>query len=189
MPTTRTKTTTSKKVAVACQGGGMHGAFTVGVLTEILLAYEQKKFDLVGLSGTSAGALSALMVWYGLTPKRHGATGVQAAIDQVNQAWEDFVAQPNTVETLLNRFTYQAFKAEEKEIPWFGISPKVFGLNPYGAGYGTLMASLPSLGVRTEYFDFDAFLKKACPNFQNNIAWQNVDKRLLIGASEVVRGF
>src|SRR5215470_8522171 len=178
MPTTGT-TTNAKKVAVACQGGGMHAAFTVGVLTEILYAYDQKKFDLVGLSGTSAGALSALMVWYGLAPKMQGATGVQAAIDQVNQAWEHFVAQPSTVETLLNRITYQAFKAEEREIPWFGISPKVFGLNPYGAGYGTLMASLPSLGVRTEYFDFDAFLENACPNFENNIIWQNVDKRLL----------
>jgi NTE family protein len=189
MPTTSTKTTNATKVAVACQGGGMHGAFTVGVLTEILHAYEQKKFDLVGLSGTSAGALSALMVWYGLAPKMQGASGVQAAIDQVNQAWEDFVAQPNTVETLLNRITYQAFKAEEREIPWFGISPKVFGLNPYGAGYGALMASLPSIGTRREYFDYDAFLERACPNFENNIVWQNVDKRLLIGASEVVSGF
>jgi len=189
MPTTSTKTTKSKKVAVACQGGGMHGAFTVGVLTEILYAYDQKKFDLVGLSGTSAGALSALMVWYGLAPKMQGAGSVQAAIDQVNNAWEDFVAQPNTVETLLNRFTYEAFRAEEREVPMLGISPKIFGFNPYGAGYGALAACLPSLGVRTEYFDFDAFLKKACPNFPNNIVWQKADKRLLIGASEVVRGF
>jgi NTE family protein len=191
MAKTSTKTTKVKKVkvAVACQGGGMHGAFTVGVLTEILTAYDQNKFDLVGLSGTSAGALSALMVWYGLAPKMQGARGVQAAIDQVNHAWEDFVAQPNTVETLLNRLTYCSFKAEESELPWFGISPKVFGLNPYGAGYEALMARLPSLGVRTEYFDFDAFLEDACPDFENNIVWQDVDKRLLIGASEVIRGF
>jgi NTE family protein len=189
MPTTSTKTTNLKKVAVAIQGGGMHGAFAVGVLSEILTAYDQKKFDLVGLSGTSSGALSALMVWYGLAPKVRGASSPQAAIDQLNNTWEAFVARPNTVETLLNQFTYRAFWAEEKEIPWFGISPKVFGLNPYGAGYGTLMASLPSLGTRREYFDYDAFLENACPNFENNIVWQKVDKRLLIGASEVVHGF
>jgi NTE family protein len=189
MPTTSTKATAAKKVAVACQGGGMHGAFTVGVLTEILSAYDQKKFDLVGLSGTSAGALSALMVWHGLAPKVQGASGAQAAIDQVNQAWEDFVAQPNTVETLLNQFTYEAFKAEEREVPLLGISPKIFGFNPFGAGYRALLACLPSLGIRTEYFDYDAFLNNACPDFENNIVWQNVDKRLLIGASEVVRGF
>src|SRR5262245_37583144 len=188
MPTT-TKTTNAKKVAVACQGGGMHGAFTVRVLTEILHAYDQKTFDLVGLSGTSAGAMSALMVWYGLAPKMQGANGVQAAIDQVNQAWEDFVAQPNTVETLLNRFTYQAFRAEEREIPWFGISPKVFGFNPYAAAYEALSARLPSLGVRREYFDLDAFLQNACPNFENNILWQQVVTRRRIGASELVRAF
>jgi len=51
-----------KKVAVACQGGGMHVAFAVGVLTEILADVKDDKFDLVGISGTSAGALCALMV-------------------------------------------------------------------------------------------------------------------------------
>jgi NTE family protein len=50
------------KVAVACQGGGMHGAFAVGVLTEILKDVGKERFRLVGLSGTSAGALCALIV-------------------------------------------------------------------------------------------------------------------------------
>jgi NTE family protein len=93
------------------------------------------------------------------------------------------------VEALLNRFTYEAFRAEEREVPMLGVSPKIFGFNPYGAGYGALSACLPSLGIRREYFDFDAFLENACPDFENNIVWQNVDKRLLIGASEVVSGF
>ena len=49
----------------------MHAAFEVGVLTEILKDVKagSKAFELVGLSGTSAGALCALMVWYGLAPK------------------------------------------------------------------------------------------------------------------------
>ena len=63
-----------KKVAVACQGGGMHAAFEVGVLTEILEDVKAGKFELVGLSGTSAGALCALMVWYGLAPKNGGGS-------------------------------------------------------------------------------------------------------------------
>jgi NTE family protein len=58
------------KVAVACQGGGMHAAFAVGVLTEILKDVDKKRFRLVGLSGTSAGALCALIVWYSLAPKK-----------------------------------------------------------------------------------------------------------------------
>jgi NTE family protein len=43
------------KVAVACQGGGMHAGFEIGVLTEILEDInERKRFELVGVSGTSA---------------------------------------------------------------------------------------------------------------------------------------
>ena len=63
-----------KKVAIGCQGGGMHAAFEVGVLTAVLERIEaetEPQFELVGLSGTSAGALCALMVWYGL--EYHGS--------------------------------------------------------------------------------------------------------------------
>jgi NTE family protein len=60
-----------RKVAVGCQGGGIHAAFEVGVLTEILKYIRDQSqkpekrvgVELVGLSGTSAGALCALMVW------------------------------------------------------------------------------------------------------------------------------
>ena len=176
------------KVAVACQGGGMHVAFTVGVLTEILRDIDTRnRFDLVGLSGTSAGALCALMVWYGLAPKMQGPGSVPAAITQVNQAWDDFVAQTGA-ETLLNLSTYGALVAEETEVPLLGISARAFGLNPYRAAYKMLAACLPSLGVRRQYFDLDAFLNAACPGF-NDIIWPNVTTRLLIGASEVVSGF
>jgi NTE family protein len=51
-------------------GGGIHASFAVGVLCEILTDIQkQNRFELVGLSGTSAGALCTLMVWYGLAPK------------------------------------------------------------------------------------------------------------------------
>ena len=69
------------RVAVACQGGGIHAAFEVGVLSEILHDVGNGAFKLVGLSGTSAGALCALMAWYGL-----------AAIDHLNEFWDGFVA-------------------------------------------------------------------------------------------------
>jgi NTE family protein len=68
----RSKSNGPTKVAVACQGGGMHAAFALGVLKAILERVDDKtepKFKLVGLSGTSAGALCALMAWYGLAPK------------------------------------------------------------------------------------------------------------------------
>lgn len=56
----------ANKVAIACQGGGSHAAFTAGVLTELLSETNRDKFDLVALSGTSGGAMCAALAWSGL---------------------------------------------------------------------------------------------------------------------------
>ncbi|MDX1653697.1 MAG: patatin-like phospholipase family protein, partial [Candidatus Competibacteraceae bacterium] len=53
----------SKSIAIACQGGGSHTAFTAGVLTRLL---EEKDLPIRALSGTSGGAICALLAWYGL---------------------------------------------------------------------------------------------------------------------------
>ncbi len=177
-----------KKVAIGCQGGGMHAAFEVGVLTEILKDFRDKKrFELIGLSGTSAGALCALMVWYGLAPKPGSPGSPDDAIDTLNDFWNDFVASTGS-ENALNLLTYGAFWAEEKEIPVLGVNVPILGLNPYGALYKAFAASLPSLGVRKQYFDLEEMLAKACPDF-DRIDWQGLPTRVLIGASEVVNGF
>jgi len=178
-----------KKVAIGCQGGGMHAAFGVGVLTEILKDIrDNKQIELVGLSGTSAGALCALMVWYGLAPKKHGRPGsADDAIESLNDFWEGFVASTGA-ETALNLLTYGAYWAEEKEIPVLGVNVPILGLNPYGAIYKAFAASLPSLGVRKQYFDLEDMLARACPDF-DRIDWRELKTRVLIGASEVVNGF
>ena len=54
------------RVAIACQGGGSHTAFTSGVLQEILGDWDDNDYELVGISGTSGGAFNALAMWYGL---------------------------------------------------------------------------------------------------------------------------
>lgn len=189
------------KVAVGCQGGGMHVAFGVGVLAEILKnigeqkkhkgSGDQKRLELTGLSGTSAGALCALMAWYGLAPKKKGSPGSeQEAIDKLNGFWDSFVAKPGA-ETVLNFLAYRTFRAEELEIPLLGINAPVFSsLNPYGAIFKAVSALLPSLGVREQYFDLHKLLAEACPALNDNsIDWEKVKTRLLIGASEVVNGF
>ena len=51
------------EVAIACQGGGSHSAFTAGVLQRLLVAEDHR---IVALSGTSGGAICALLAWYGL---------------------------------------------------------------------------------------------------------------------------
>jgi NTE family protein len=50
---------------MACQGGGSHSAFMAGVLTR-LLAEKLERYEIVALSGTSGGAICALLVWYAL---------------------------------------------------------------------------------------------------------------------------
>ena len=174
------------KVVIACQGGGMHAAFEVGVLSEILKdIHERNRFELVGLSGTSAGALCALMVWYGLAPKNGRAGSARAAIDKLNRFWDSFAAT-TPAEVMLNLFSFSALNTQEKETP-LGVNAPIFSLNPRGALSQVATASLPLLGVRREYFDFDDLLAKACPQF-DGIEWQKVQTRLLLGASEIING-
>lgn len=52
-----------KRVNLALQGGGAHGAFTWGVLDRFL---EEDMFEVNGVSGTSAGAVNGVCLVYGL---------------------------------------------------------------------------------------------------------------------------
>ena len=52
-----------KRINLALQGGGAHGAFTWGALDQLL---EDGRFDIRGISGTSAGAINAIMLVDGL---------------------------------------------------------------------------------------------------------------------------
>lgn len=60
-----TETPKKRRIAIACQGGGSHTAFTAGVLKKIL-DLKEEPFEIVALSGTSGGAICALLAWYGL---------------------------------------------------------------------------------------------------------------------------
>ena len=46
----------TKRINLALQGGGAHGAFTWGVLDRLL---QEEDIEFAGISGTSAGALNA----------------------------------------------------------------------------------------------------------------------------------
>ncbi len=52
-----------KKINLALQGGGAHGAFTWGVLDWLL---ENDKFEIDGVTGTSAGAMNAVALASGM---------------------------------------------------------------------------------------------------------------------------
>ena len=70
-----------RRIALALQGGGSHGAFTWGVLDRLLA---EPSFEIVGISGTSAGAMNAGILADGL---RRG--GPSLARTDLRNYWED----------------------------------------------------------------------------------------------------
>lgn len=65
----------SRRINLALQGGGAHGAFTWGVLDALL---EDERFEPEGISGTSAGAINAAVLAHGLL--ENGREGARAAL-------------------------------------------------------------------------------------------------------------
>ena len=70
----------SKVVNLALQGGGSHGAFTWGVLDRLL---EEKALHFEGITGTSAGAVNAVVLADGLA-----AGGREGARDALRAYWQ-----------------------------------------------------------------------------------------------------
>lgn len=67
--------TDSKRINLALQGGGSHGAFTWGVLDSLL---EDGRLELEAVSGTSAGAMNAAVMVQGFA--RGGREGARQAL-------------------------------------------------------------------------------------------------------------
>lgn len=76
------------RIAIACQGGGSHAAFTAGVLATLLAAPHRNRFELAALSGTSGGAVCAALAWSGLL-----ARGPEEAIRRLEGFWQDLAAR------------------------------------------------------------------------------------------------
>ncbi len=68
-----------RKINLALQGGGAHGAFTWGVLDRLL---EDDTLEIVGISGTSAGALNGAALKAGMV-----SGGRQGARDNLDWVW------------------------------------------------------------------------------------------------------
>lgn len=74
-----------RPIDLALQGGGAHGAFTWGVLDRLL---EDERLEITAISGTSAGAMNAVVLAHGLaTGGRHEAKEALARFwSRVSQA-------------------------------------------------------------------------------------------------------
>jgi len=71
--------TDAKPISLALQGGGAHGAFTWGVLDHLL---DDGRLDIQAISGTSAGAMNAVVFAEGLLDG-----GPEAAKQQLERFW------------------------------------------------------------------------------------------------------
>ncbi|WP_072504536.1 patatin-like phospholipase family protein [Phaeobacter porticola] len=70
----------TKRINLALQGGGAHGAFTWGVLDRLL---EQDDLEIAAITGTSAGALNGAALKSGLV--QGGREGARDCLDQLWQ--------------------------------------------------------------------------------------------------------
>jgi NTE family protein len=91
-------------IDLALQGGGSHGAFTWGVLDRLL---EDPRFQIVAISGTSAGAMNAAVLADGWAAG--GAEGARQALDRywerVSQAAAFSPLQRSFLDRLMGRWT------------------------------------------------------------------------------------
>jgi NTE family protein len=74
-----------KSVSLALQGGGSHGAFTWGVLDQLL---EDGRLELDGISGASAGAMNAVVMGHGFAQHPDDpAAAREAAREALGKFW------------------------------------------------------------------------------------------------------
>jgi NTE family protein len=105
-----------KRINLALQGGGAHGAFAWGVLDRIL---EDGRIDIEGIVGTSAGAMNAAVLAYGLSVG--GNDGARQSLEtfwrRVSDAakfsplqptWLDKVLKPGSLDTSPGWLFYDA---------------------------------------------------------------------------------
>lgn len=181
-----------RKVAIACQGGGTHAAFTWGVLRTILATKKRwdanpqdgDTFRITALSGTSAGALCAFATWYGLAPNTADADcgTIDKAVERLDHLWTTFAAT-TPAETALNQIVGTLLHWKSRGMPFPGS-------NPYDPKADLGLTSLSMMGARQEYLGFPALLKAVCPDF-DSIDWPRLakaDLRIIVGAIEVLSG-
>jgi NTE family protein len=123
-------------VDLALQGGGSHGAFTWGVLDRLS---EEPWLRIAAISGTSAGAMNAVLVADGW--RRGGAEGARAALEaywrSVSQAAAYSPLQRSPLDRLMGRWTldtspvYIAMDLMARLVSPYHLNP--FGFNPLRA--------------------------------------------------------
>jgi NTE family protein len=168
-----------KRIAIACQGGGSQCAFIAGALKTLFSQQVHHRYRIVGLSGTSGGAFTAALAWFGLLEEARGSrTPIE---DRVIACWNDLTAQ-TPQEILIDKASIDAVRLiEQGVLPSFANSPS----SPRFRMAQDLAARLIGRPEFTDlralflkHIDFGAIPKLLEPN----------SPVLLVGAADVLEG-
>jgi len=123
----------AKPVNLALQGGGAHGAFTWGVLDRLL---EDKRLNIEAISGTSAGAMNAVVLASGF--QKGGRDGARAALESfwraVSRDGRLSPIQRGLMDRLLGNWSFDknpmfiAFDVASRFVSPYDFNP--FNINP-----------------------------------------------------------
>lgn len=167
-----------KKIVIGCQGGGSHTAFTAGVLKKLLQAGVHERYNIIGLSGTSGGAICATTVWYGLLKWAKGSK--EPPYKWLVDFWTKGNAANSLWEEMINDWTIQLINLQDK-----GIIPQV-PANPYNTDW--IVNLMTALSPRKEYFDFKALLEEFIPFQEINEIIEPNSPVLVLGACDILAG-
>lgn len=108
-----------RRIAIACQGGGSHTAFGAGVLEGLLARWDHDEDEVVALSGSSGGALCALLTWDGLL-----RNDPERAVRQLRSFWDDVTAY-GPFQSLMNDWLQVVLRVRPV-LPLPDVSPYAF---------------------------------------------------------------
>lgn len=150
-----TTTTQRKKIGLALQGGGARGAFTGGVLKNLLNSQNfNHTFDISAITGTSAGAAMAVLTAYGLQK-----SGPQEAISLIDSYWNS-IKEINPALDYFNEITSHPISAYNPAIPTYPNLPEQADMIKVAENlHQTISSCNPLLG--TLMHDNIALFKKA----------------------------
>jgi NTE family protein len=168
-----------KRIAIACQGGGSQCAFVAGALETLFDRGVQDRYDIVGLSGTSGGALTAALAWSGLLKR---AQGERTPIgDQIVACWKDLSAQ-TPQEIAIDKISTTYLRLAE-----LGLFP-TWAVSPSSKGFQMLSRATASVIARPEFTDLRALLLRHI-DFDKLPGLITSDSPvLLVGAGDVLEG-
>jgi NTE family protein len=134
-------------ISLALQGGGAHGAFTWGVLDRLL---EDGRFPIAAISGTSAGAMNAVVLAHGLLER--GPDGARAALQRF---WHAVGSSAPLDAFLVGSSEQPAFAPAARAWMHWARLLSPYQLNPLGLN--------PLRDVLSQQIDFERLRTPAAP--------------------------